>query len=61
MAAAATFPVMLALTIVASAVWTPSSIIADAAVMAAADHVGGWGQGRALVAVVGSCWLQFPC
>lgn len=39
MAAVSGFPAMLVLTVAASAVWTPSSIIADASVMAAADHV----------------------
>lgn len=37
--AACSFGTMLALTVVASAVWTPSSIIADASVMAASTHV----------------------
>lgn len=35
----ASFPAMLALTVASSCVYTPSQILADAAVMAASDHV----------------------
>ncbi|GAB4822224.1 hypothetical protein N2152v2_009270 [Parachlorella kessleri] len=46
MALTGAFPLILVLTVLASVVLTPSSIIADASVMAASDHPGDYGRAR---------------
>ncbi|KAL4431140.1 hypothetical protein ABPG75_006396 [Micractinium tetrahymenae] len=52
----ASFGAMLALTIASSCVYTPSQILADAAVMAASDHPGDYGRLRTMASI---SWTAF--
>ncbi|KAL4423566.1 hypothetical protein ABPG77_004606 [Micractinium sp. CCAP 211/92] len=52
----ASFSAMLALTAASSCVYTPSQILADAAVMAASDHPGDYGRLRTMASV---SWTAF--
>jgi hypothetical protein len=56
----ASFSAMLLLTVLTSIVSTPANIIADAAVMAASTHVGGWMLIWGVLTGGAACCLRLP-